>query len=62
LFLAACAAVTVVVLLLLIARVPLHPALALIVAALGIGVASGMTLNCTGRLRDMRILQLAIPR
>jgi gluconate:H+ symporter, GntP family len=44
-FLVACAAGTVVVLLLLIARVRLHPALALMVAALGLGVASGMTLK-----------------
>jgi GntP family gluconate:H+ symporter len=44
-FLVACAAGTVVLLLVLIARVRLHPALALAVGALGLGVASGMTLK-----------------
>ncbi|MGA9069528.1 MAG: gluconate:H+ symporter [Terracidiphilus sp.] len=44
-FLLACAAATVVVLLLLIAKVRMHPALALAVSALGLGVASGMPLN-----------------
>ena len=43
-FLLACAAGTVVLLLLLIAKVRLHPALALAVAALALGVASGMPL------------------
>src|SRR5271157_3430860 len=43
-FLLACAAGTVLLLLLLIARVRLHPALALIAAALALGVASGMSL------------------
>jgi GntP family gluconate:H+ symporter len=41
----ACAAGTVLLLLLLIARVRLHPALALAVAALALGVASGMALK-----------------
>src|ERR1700738_1263438 len=44
-FLVACAAGTVVLLLVLIARVRLHPALALAVGALGLGIASGMTLR-----------------
>ncbi|MGA2351308.1 MAG: gluconate:H+ symporter [Terracidiphilus sp.] len=43
-FLVVCAAGTVLLLLLLIAKVRLHPALALVVAALGLGVASGMPL------------------
>ena len=43
-FLLACAAGTVLLLLVLIARVRLHPALALIIAALALGVASGMPL------------------
>ena len=44
-FLVACAAGTVLLLLLLVARVRLHPALALAVAALSLGVASGMSLR-----------------
>jgi gluconate:H+ symporter, GntP family len=44
-YLVACAAGTVLLLLLLIARVRLHPALALAVAALALGVASGMPLK-----------------
>jgi GntP family gluconate:H+ symporter len=44
-FLVACAAGTVLVLLVLIAKVRLHPALALAVAALGLGVVSGMALK-----------------
>ncbi len=44
-FLVACAAGTVLLLLLLIAKVRLHPALALIVAGLTLGVASGMPLK-----------------
>ncbi len=44
-FLLACAAGTVLLLLLLIARVRLHPALALCAAALTLGVASGMPLT-----------------
>ncbi len=44
-FLVACAAGTVLTLLILIARVRLHPALALAFAALGLGVASGMPLK-----------------
>ncbi|MGO9776488.1 MAG: GntP family permease [Terracidiphilus sp.] len=44
LFLVACAAGTVLLLLILIAKVRLHPALALTVAALTLGVASGMPL------------------
>jgi len=44
-FLVACAAGTVLLLLLLIARVRLHPALALAVAGLTLGVASGMPLK-----------------
>jgi gluconate:H+ symporter, GntP family len=44
-YLVACAAGTVLLLLLLIARVRLHPALALAVAALALGVASGMALK-----------------
>jgi gluconate:H+ symporter, GntP family len=44
-FLVACAAGTVLLLLILIARVRLHPALALFVAALGLGVAAGMPLK-----------------
>jgi GntP family gluconate:H+ symporter len=44
-FLLACAAGTVFLLLLLIAKVKLHPALALSLAALGLGVASGMPLK-----------------
>ena len=43
-FLVSCAAGTVLLLLLLIAKVRLHPALALCVAALALGVASGMPL------------------
>ncbi|MGD0547425.1 MAG: gluconate:H+ symporter [Terracidiphilus sp.] len=43
-FLVACAAGTVLLLLLLIAKVRLHPALALAVSALTLGVASGMSL------------------
>ncbi|MGA3373771.1 MAG: SLC13 family permease [Terracidiphilus sp.] len=43
-FLLACAAGTVLLLLVLIAKVRLHPALALAVAALTLGVASGMSL------------------
>jgi gluconate:H+ symporter, GntP family len=45
LFLVACAAGTVLLLLVLIARVRLHPALALVVGALGLGIASGMSLK-----------------
>jgi gluconate:H+ symporter, GntP family len=44
-FLLACAAGTVLLLLILIARFRLHPALALMVAALGLGVVSGMPLQ-----------------
>ncbi len=44
-FLLACAAGTVLLLLVLIARVRLHPALALAVSALALGVASGMPLT-----------------
>jgi gluconate:H+ symporter, GntP family len=44
-FLVACAAGTVLLLLLLIAKVRLHPALALTVAAVSLGVASGMPLK-----------------
>jgi GntP family gluconate:H+ symporter len=44
-FLLACAAGTVLLLLILIARVRLHPALALAVSALALGVASGMPLT-----------------
>jgi GntP family gluconate:H+ symporter len=44
LFLLACVAGTVLTLLLLIARLRLHPALALMIGALGLGVASGMPL------------------
>jgi GntP family gluconate:H+ symporter len=44
-FLVACAAGTVLLLLILIAWARLHPALALCVAALGLGVASGMPLT-----------------
>jgi GntP family gluconate:H+ symporter len=44
-YLVACAAGVVLLLLLLIARVRLHPALALAVAALALGVASGMPLK-----------------
>jgi GntP family gluconate:H+ symporter len=44
-FLLACAAGTVLLLLILIARMRLHPALALSLAALGLGVASGMPLK-----------------
>jgi gluconate transporter len=44
-FLLACAAATVLLLLLLIAKVRLHPALALAVSALGLGVVSGMPLT-----------------
>ena len=44
-YLVACAAGTVLLLLILIARVRLHPALALTVAALTLGVASGMPLK-----------------
>jgi gluconate:H+ symporter, GntP family len=43
-YLLACVAGTVVTLLLLIARLRLHPALALMIGALGLGVASGMPL------------------
>ena len=45
LFLLACAAGTVLLLLLLIARLRLHPALALAVSAMALGVASGMPLH-----------------
>ncbi|MDR3726935.1 MAG: SLC13 family permease [Terracidiphilus sp.] len=44
-FLLACAAGTVIFLILLIAKVRLHPALALALAAMGLGVASGMPLK-----------------
>ena len=44
-FLAACAAGTVVLLLLLIAKLRLHPALALAISAFALGVASGMPLK-----------------
>ncbi|MGD0832097.1 MAG: SLC13 family permease [Terracidiphilus sp.] len=44
-FLVACAAGTVLLLLVLIAKIRLHPALALCVAALTLGVASGMSLK-----------------
>jgi len=44
-FLLACAAATVLLLLLLIAKLRLHPALALCIAALTLGVASGMPLG-----------------
>ena len=44
-FLVACAAGTVLLLLVLIAKVRLHPALALAVGALALGVASGMSLK-----------------
>ena len=44
-YLVACAAGMVLLLLILIARVRLHPALALSIAALGLGVASGMPLK-----------------
>lgn len=44
-FLVACAAGTVLTLLLLIARLRMHPALALVTAALGLGVVSGMPLS-----------------
>jgi GntP family gluconate:H+ symporter len=44
-FLVCCAAGTVLLLLVLIARVRLHPALALAVGALGLGIASGMSLK-----------------
>jgi gluconate:H+ symporter, GntP family len=44
LYLVACAAATVVCLLVMIAKVRLHPALALMLAALGLGVAAGMPL------------------
>ena len=44
-FLVACAAATVLLLLVLIAKLRLHPALALCVAALTLGVASGMPLT-----------------
>ena len=44
-YLVACAAGTVLLLLLLIAKIRLHPALALAVAALALGVASGMPLK-----------------
>lgn len=44
-FLVACAAGTVLLLLALIAKIRLHPALALCVAALTLGVASGMPLK-----------------
>ena len=44
-YLVACAAGTVLLLLVLIAKVRLHPALALAVAAFGLGVASGMPLK-----------------
>jgi GntP family gluconate:H+ symporter len=45
LFLVGCAAGTVLALLILIAKVRLHPALALMMAALGLGVAAGMPLK-----------------
>ncbi|HEY4974817.1 MAG TPA: SLC13 family permease, partial [Steroidobacteraceae bacterium] len=45
LFLVACAAATVLLLLVLIAKARLHPALALAVGALGLGIASGMSLK-----------------
>jgi GntP family gluconate:H+ symporter len=45
LFLVACAAGTVLLLFLLITTVRLHPALALVMAALGLGLASGMPFN-----------------
>ena len=45
LFLVACAAGTVVLLLVLIARLRLHPALALALGALTLGISSGMTLK-----------------
>jgi len=41
-FLVACAAGTVLLLLILIAKIRMHPALALMIAALGLGLASGM--------------------
>jgi gluconate:H+ symporter, GntP family len=44
-FLVACAAGTVLLLLILIARVRLHPALALMLGALGLGLAAGMPLS-----------------
>src|ERR1035438_6909213 len=44
-FLVACAAGTVLILLILIAKLRLHPALALCIAGLTLGVASGMPLN-----------------
>jgi len=44
-FLVACAAGTVLLLLVLIAKIRLHPALSLAVAALGLGVVSGMPLK-----------------
>jgi gluconate:H+ symporter, GntP family len=44
-FLVACAAGTVLLLLIMIAKVRLHPALALMIGALGLGVASGMPLT-----------------
>ena len=44
-YLAACAAGTVLLLLFLIAKLRLHPSLALMIAALGLGVASGMPLG-----------------
>jgi GntP family gluconate:H+ symporter len=44
-FLLGCAAATVLLLLLLIAKIRLHPALALCIAALSLGVASGMSLG-----------------
>ncbi|MGD0683118.1 MAG: hypothetical protein ABR990_13835, partial [Terracidiphilus sp.] len=44
-YLVACAAGTVLLLLLMIAKLRLHPSLALIIAALGLGVASGMPLG-----------------
>lgn len=44
-YLLACAGGTVLLLLILIARLRLHPALALVVAAMGLGVAAGMPLH-----------------
>src|SRR5580698_4253984 len=44
-FLVACAAGTVLLLLIMIAKVRMHPALALMLAALGLGLAAGMPLT-----------------
>jgi GntP family gluconate:H+ symporter len=44
-FLVSCAAATVLALLVLIARVRLHPAIALVAAAFGLGIGSGMALT-----------------